>query len=133
MPQCNGCGCCFPYLRESQCGSCAKKLKPRALKVHMLCTDWLTSPPFQGTNATDGTTDIVGNAKMYEGQASQHRLNQVEPTGPQKQRLESLKEKEVALKQQRKAEMFTIEAHLVLYPLMGSAFKKVCAFLESML
>jgi hypothetical protein len=98
-----------------------------------MCTDWLTSPPFQGTNATDGSTDIVENAKMYEGQASQHQLNQVEPTGPQKQRLESLKEKKVALKQKIKAEMFMIEAHIVLYPLMGSAFKKVCASLKSML
>lgn len=72
-----------------------------------------------------GTDHILDNVRTHEAKASQHRLNQLEPKGPQKKRLENLKEKEIALKQQRKAEMFTIEAFLVLYPTGGATHRRV--------
>ena len=72
-----------------------------------------------------GTNHILDNVRTHEAKASQHRLNQLEPKGPQTKRLENLKEKEIALKQQRKAEMFTIEAFLVLYPMGGATHRRV--------
>ena len=72
-----------------------------------------------------GTNHILDNVCTHEAKASQHRLNQLEPKGPQTKRLENLKEKEIALKQQWKAEMFTIEVFLVLYPMGGVTHRRV--------
>ena len=85
----------------------------------------LTQIPSQGMNDSNNAHQILDNARTHEDSASKHRLNQLEPKGPQKKRLEILKEKETALKQQRKAEMFTLEASLAVLPLGASAFKKV--------
>jgi hypothetical protein len=78
-----------------------------------------------------GATDdnLVGqireSAKHFEGQASRHRLNQNEPKGPQTLRAAKVKENETALKQQRKAEIFKMEASIVIYPVGSAVCKKV--------
>ena len=78
-----------------------------------------------------GVTDdnLVGqireSAKHFEGQASQHRLNQNEPKGPQMLRAAKVKENETALKQQCKAEIFKMEASIVIYPVGSAVCKKV--------
>jgi hypothetical protein len=71
---------------------------------------------FRYVHGVDDTAIILDNATPYEVEAPQHRLNRLEPIGPQKKRQE----------QQRKAKIFAIEAHLVIYPLTDASFKKVC-------
>jgi len=70
---------------------------------------------------------IQESAKQFEGKASQHRLNQNEPKGPQALWALKLKDSETALKQQRKAEIFKMEANLVIYPAGSATCNKVSA------
>jgi hypothetical protein len=70
-------------------------------------------------------SQIQENAKQFEGRASQHRLNRNEPKGPQALRVAKIKENEIALKQQRKAEIFKMEANMVIYPAGSAQSKKV--------
>jgi hypothetical protein len=100
-----------------------KKLKPR-LYLYIICYFvWCADIP--SGLADNGLTQIQENAKGFESRASEHRLNQKEPKGPQTLRATKLKESEAALKQQRKAEIFKMEASLVIYPVGSATVKKV--------
>ena len=91
----------------------------------MQCAD----VPFAESGLADDNLvgQIQESAKQFEGKASQHRLNQNEPKGPQALRALKLKDSETALKQQRKAEIFKMEANLVIYPAGSATCKKVSA------
>jgi len=90
------------------------------LKLLASCADFCS-----GLTDTNFVEQIQESAKRFEGQASQHHLNQNEPKGPQALRATKVKESETALKQQRKAEIFKIEANMVIYPVGSVVSKKV--------
>ncbi|KAI0367997.1 hypothetical protein BV20DRAFT_1054383 [Pilatotrama ljubarskyi] len=110
-PQCEGCGCVYPFLKHPLCGSC----KERELTLH----NGMPSSATSATRQASGTTELQrlkDRAREFEQLASQHRLTQGPKSDAVSQKALNYKEKKAALKEQRGYDFITFQltAHYAL-------------------